>query len=378
MKHRISVILLIVGVMCLPMRFLPPALAQEPLSPAPQVESGKATTGSADHRGQAAPKAAWSRPQQDAGPSATRLIGGEWWRALAHLQHKLQSGLVSAIRGLKAGEALISSAALMGIAFLYGVFHAIGPGHGKTVISSYVLADAATLRRGIMLSFLASVVQALSAITLVCVVVILFRGAGVDIRQMVQRFETVSGLMIFLAGLWLLFLHGRRRLAEARPAMMAFQGGGALSADHGHHHHGYGHHHHHGHHDHDENCGCGHAHMPDPQQVERAGSVREAAAIVLAVGIRPCTGAILLLVFALQQGLFWAGLVGTFAMSLGTAITVSALASLAVGAREAATRFAANRWMAGIYDFAAIVGALLVAAIGLSLFLEALGPAKPF
>jgi hypothetical protein len=54
----------------------------------------------------------------------------------------------------------------------------------------------------------------------------MFKGAGLDIRQMVQRFEAVSGFMIFLAGLWLLFLYARHRLAEARPTLMAFEGGG--------------------------------------------------------------------------------------------------------------------------------------------------------
>ena len=78
--------------------------------------------------------------------------------------------------------------------------------------------------------------------------------------------------------------------------------------------------------------------MPDPRQLEGEWSWRKALPIALAVGVRPCTGAILVLVFAIGQGLMWAGVFATFAMALGTAITVSALAALAVGSRELAMR----------------------------------------
>ena len=61
-------------------------------------------------------------------------------------------------------------------------------------------------------------------------------------------------------------------------------------------------------------------------------------AVVFSVGIRPCTGAILVLVFAVTQGVFWAGVGATFAMALGTAITVAVLATLALGSRELALK----------------------------------------
>jgi ABC-type nickel/cobalt efflux system permease component RcnA len=118
--------------------------------------------------------------------------------------------------------------------------------------------------------------------------------------------------------------------------------------------------------------------MPLAQDLQGAWSLRQAAAIVLAVGIRPCTGAILVLIFALAQSMFWAGVVATFAMALGTAITVSALAVLAVGSRDAAVRFAGSRWTERIYAAAGIGGALFVLAFGVLLLLAALANTTPF
>ncbi len=306
------------------------------------------------------PRAAWGPARENAAPPHSFAPGmnGDWWRAFADLQRSMQLKLAGAIRDLKAGNTALASALLVGIAFLYGVMHAVGPGHGKAVISSYVLADGVTLRRGIILSFLAALVQALTAIAVVWGTMILLKGAGADVRQILQHFEAASGVMIMLAGIWLAALHLQRRLGQRR-AHLSPHG----TADH--------------HTRHDESCDCGHAHIPTPAQVESA-SWSEAAAIVLAIGMRPCTGAILLLVFALSQGLFWAGVGGTFAMALGTAITVSAIACTTVGIREAMTRVATAWWAARLHDIAILAGGLLLAMLGLSLFLDAMGPVRPF
>jgi nickel/cobalt transporter (NicO) family protein len=70
------------------------------------------------------------------------------------------------------------------------------------------------------------------------------------------------------------------------------------------------------------------------------GGWRRGLAAIVAVGLRPCSGAILVLVFALAQGLFWAGVAATFVMGLGTALTVATIATFAVGAKGLARRFA--------------------------------------
>jgi nickel/cobalt exporter len=327
-------------------------------------EVGTATAVGAEQPSVTKDRVAWG-PARDGTwlpPSIAPAMGGSWWRAFIDMQHRLQSRLVGAIRGLKADDPALASALLAGIAFLYGIMHAVGPGHGKAVISSYVLADGATLRRGILLSFVAAFVQALTAIAMVWGAMIVLKGTGADVRQWLQRFEAASGAMIVLAGIWLAARHLRRRLSDGVPALRTAD---AVS--------------HVGHHDsHDETCDCGHAHMPSPGQVEAVRSWSEAVAIVLAIGTRPCTGAILLLVFAIAQGLFWAGVGGTFAMALGTAITVSALACLTVGAREAVARMATAAWAARLHDIAVLAGALLLGVLGLSVFVDAMGPLRPF
>jgi ABC-type nickel/cobalt efflux system permease component RcnA len=279
------------------------------------------------------------------------------------MQQTFRERIVQSVRAMKSGETFGGGLLLVAVSFLYGVFHAVGPGHGKAVISSYVLANGATVRRGVVLSFLAAILQALSAIAIVGVFAIALKAAGVQINQMVQRFETASGVLIALTGLMLLSVYARRRWW---PAAAHAHGGPDHAHDHDHHH------------AHGENCGCGHAHMPDPRDMSRDWSLRHAAAIVLAIGIRPCTGAILVLAFALTQGLFWAGVGATFAMAIGTAITVSVLAVAAVGSRDLALRFAGSRWTTGIYDMAAVGGSLLVVLMGLALFWSSLGPVKPF
>ena len=112
---------------------------------------------------------------------------------------------------------------------------------------------------------------------------------------------------------------------------------------HGHH----THHHRHGHtHVQDEEESVlpwGHAHGPEPEELAGPGGWRRGLSAIVAVGLRPCSGAIIVLVFALSQGLYWAGVASTLVMGLGTAITVSSIASLAVSARSVAKRLATSR-----------------------------------
>ena len=120
--------------------------------------------------------------------------------------------------------------------------------------------------------------------------------------------------------------------------------------------------------------------MVDPRQVAGPFSWRKVMAVVFSVGIRPCTGAILVLVFALTQGLFWAGVAATFAMALGTAITVAVLATLALGSRELALKLGgtSSTWASMVWTTCAIGGATLILLFGLLMFSASLGPARPF
>ena len=254
--------------------------------------------------------------------------------------YRMLSGL---IRAAKAdGSAAYT---LLGVSFLYGIFHAAGPGHGKAVISSYLVANNETWRRGIVLSFASAMLQAFTAIAIVGIAAALLGATAKAMGETVRVIEIVSYALIVLIGLRLLWVKGRaflRLLRGEKPAHHAH--------DHNHHHHDHvhqhGHDHHHGHthshhHDHDEEASAwAHAHAPKPQELTGRHWLRHGLAAIVAVGLRPCSGAIIVLVFALAQGLFWIGVASTFVMGIGTAITVAAIATLAVGARGLAGRLA--------------------------------------
>lgn len=334
-----------------------------------------ATSGPAMAQEQSAPKPAWpSAPQRPNAPAAQPMqTDPQSWSAwLLATQQRLQRQLAASVRELKTGNMWLAGAALIGLSFLYGVFHAAGPGHGKAVISSYVVANRTTVRRGILISFASSAVQALSAIGIVSVLAIGMNAAGLEIREAVRKFEIASAALIILAGLWLLFMQLRRYWSPAPVVQAASLGAQAVAMPHAHDHA------HHDKHNHGEDCGCGHGHMPAAKDLEENWSLRNAAAIILAVGIRPCTGAILVLIFSLTQGMFWAGIASTFAMALGTAITVSALAVLAVGSRETAARFAGSAWADRIYNAAGLAGAVFVVLLGAFLLYAALISPAPF
>jgi nickel/cobalt exporter len=292
----------------------------------------------------------------------------------------------SLIRASKAdGHAAWS---LFGLSFFYGIFHAAGPGHGKAVISSYLVANGETWRRGVVLSFASALIQALVAVVVVGVAAALLNATAATMNNTVNVIETVSYALIIVIGLRLLWVKGRAFFATLRtmhrpaPVGAAVTPPDQLHAHAGHEHHDRRGHHHHGtnghSHDGHVHCEChnhasawGHAHAPEPKELAGPGGWRRGFSAVVAVGARPCSGAIIVLVFALAQGLFWAGVVSTFIMGLGTAITVAAIASIAVSAKSWAARFAETQSgygalaMRGIEVGAAVViiafGTLLLA-----------------
>lgn len=275
--------------------------------------------------------------------------------------YRMLSGL---IRAAKAdGSAAYT---LLGISFLYGVFHAAGPGHGKAVISSYLVANNETWRRGIVLSFASAILQAFTAIVIVGVVAALLGATAKAMGNTVRVIEIVSYALILLIGLRLLWVKGRAFLR----ALLRREGPHAHDHTHGHGHH---HHHHHDHahdHEHDHDASAwSHGHAPEPSELAGVHWLRRGLTAIVAVGLRPCSGAIIVLVFALAQGLFWIGVASTFVMGLGTAITVAAIATLAVAARELAGRLAKAKpgvgviMLRGLETAAALVIVLFGAAL---------------
>lgn len=254
---------------------------------------------------------------------------------------------------------------LIGLSFAYGVFHAAGPGHGKAVISSYMIANETELKRGVLLSFLSSLMQGVVAILLVGAAYLVLRGSSISMTQATHFLEVVSYALIAAFGGWLLFRKLRGMLARRLAPAVAHDHGDSHS--HAHHDHSHDHGHSHGP---GEVCDtCGHAHAPDPSMLKGDRfALREAWSAIVAVGLRPCSGALIVLSFALLNGLYLGGVLSVFAMSIGTAITVSVLATLAVTAKDLAVRYASNGSSAmRISNGIEISGALLVLVLGIVL-----------
>ena len=270
---------------------------------------------------------------------------------------------------------------LLAISFAYGIFHAAGPGHGKAVISSYLIANEETAKRGIALSFVSALMQALVAVLIVGIGAWLLNVTAKTMCGAERVIEIASYALIAAFGARLVWSKGRGLFRAWRPSLAAPDLAVAHAGAHDHHDHDHSRAHSHAHaalaepaaqghaHVHDEHCG--HSHGPTPDQLAGPGGWTRGLSAIVAVGMRPCSGAILVLVFALAQGMFWAGIAASFVMGLGTAITVSAIAIMAVTAKGLARRLAGGREGSGALvmrglEFAA---AALVLLFGIGLLL---------
>lgn len=267
-------------------------------------------------------------------------------------QQQFYRALTSALREMKTEPTKLWL--LVGMSFAYGVFHAAGPGHGKAVISSYMIANEVELKRGVTLSFMSAIMQGITAIIVVGAVYFVLRGTAISMSDATFTLEAASYVLIILFGCWLLWKKIKQWFAPK---------------DQHNHDHSHSHDHNHDHLTPGETCStCGHAHMPDPKSLSGDLTLRQAWSAIIAVGLRPCSGAVIVLSFALLHNLYLGGILSVFAMSIGTAITVSILATLAVTAKNTAVRFANSDQAAmRIGSTIEVLGALLIITLGILL-----------
>jgi ABC-type nickel/cobalt efflux system permease component RcnA len=290
------------------------------------------------------------------------------FRAIAVWQAGFYRDLTATLHAMKSDGS--AGLWLAGLSFLYGILHAAGPGHGKAVISAYVLANRESARNGAVLAMVSALAQAVSAVAMVSIAAILLGATSIAMTRAAALFETGAYALIVLLGLWLV----RRKIADpvlafwreryapvviapasATPIEMAFGGGAAIcrhgvlarpgggAVD----------------------CGCDHAHIAAPELAAGKLDWRKASTAIAAVGFRPCTGALIVLVFALSQGIYMAGVLSAFVMAIGTGVTVASLTLAAVTARSAAMRLARS----GRGETAARVGQLIEAAAAIVVLL---------
>lgn len=270
------------------------------------------------------------RPGTAAPPPATGVVA---W--LLQQQAEFHLALTKAIGTV--GQSPSALLTLLGLAFAYGVIHAIGPGHGKAVIAAYLVSSERAAKRGIALAFGAALVQALIALGIVSVVALILGGTGQQMDNLAHYIGQAGFALIIAMGLHIVWRKGRALLSQ-QPA----------------------------------DCGpdCGHDHGPAPE----SASPGQLALIAIGAGIRPCSGAIILLVFALSKGLYLAGAASVGVMALGTAIGTSAFALLALKAKALSLNLISGRGqlVSKLVLAAEMLAGLVLAGLGLLLLTGAM------
>lgn len=251
-----------------------------------------------------------------------------------------------------------AGAALMGFSLIYGVLHALGPGHGKVVIATFLATHPTKVKTSLQLTLAAAVVQGCVAIALVTVLLGIM---GLSSRQLhLSSFwlEKGSYLLVVALGGWLCWRAAGKILRILRPSRTAVIHR-IIPTDHSH----------------SAECGCGHQHVPDSTMLDRAVSGKTKLVVVLSMGLRPCSGAIMMLLFSKVIGVYLWGVFSALVMAGGTAMTVSAMALLVQASRSLAVKLSRNiptaRWQKVGWSCLSLSGGIVLMALGTMLWLTA-------
>ena len=291
-------------------------------------------------------------------PNTNSLIA-RYLLTIQSIQRGLHTKLSDALRAIQV-DGLWASIILTAFSFLYGVLHAAGPGHGKVIISTYLLSHESQLRRGITLSFAAALAQGLTAVVIVFFAFWLMKLSMLETRGIVNHAEVLSFAMVALVGFYITCMQVqslRRKINISGKAIDNWADGSEK---------------------------CDHNHGPSANELEKELSLRSFIGIILSIGIRPCSGAVIVLLLAFSLGHVVAGLFAVLAMSLGTDIAIALLAAFSVYFRRTAQRIVQSkhhtRHLVGVIPIIlGILGGGLIFIFGLSFFISVLtAPAHPF
>ncbi|SEA90910.1 DUF3299 domain-containing protein [Rubrimonas cliftonensis] len=229
------------------------------------------------------------------------------------------------------------------LSFGYGALHTLGPGHGKAVVISYFVGTGGSLRRGLTMGARIAVFHVLSAVVVVFLLDLAVQqttGAAPSDYRAIRMGSYALVIVIGAVMLW------QAISAMRRPASIA--GGGAHKAHHHEHSHG--------------TSGCA--------ACTASVAPRGSGWVAAAVGVVPCTGALLVMLFGLANDLIWPAIAIVVAISVGMAVAMSLLGMAALWGRGWAERRLApdarrrQRFETG----ARLAGATCVLVVGVLLF----------
>jgi nickel/cobalt transporter (NicO) family protein len=230
-------------------------------------------------------------------------------RAFLTFQREANRMIAQHMRAIRAGETSVPLLVGIGLAFLYGVVHALGPGHGKLVVISYFLSREARIGRGLLMGLQIAIFHVLSAMVVVALADLLLRQAFGGPPAEVAGVRLASYGLIGLIGMVMLGQAARRSWLRRHGVEVSYACCDHGSGPHGHHH-----------------------------ARSEAGARAKEGALSLGVGLVPCTGAVLILLYALANGILLAGVLLVVAIAAGMAITMSVLGVLSVVAHRAVAR----------------------------------------
>ncbi|MEM6466479.1 MAG: hypothetical protein AAF679_08240 [Pseudomonadota bacterium] len=245
-----------------------------------------------------------------------------WTDFIIEFQRRANAQVATHMTAIQRGDDLGAFFLGLSIAFVYGIFHAFGPGHGKFIVMSYFIGRDAHIGRGVLMSAQIAVVHVIAAIVIVWLADVVLRGStGMSLAD-VPGVRAASFLIIAAIGLYMLYQATRAALGYLDPSD-ALHGHSHSGAGHGGHGHGHSHGHSHGTH--------GHGGATEASQTE-------SGLIAFAAGVVPCPGAVLIMLYAVANNMMYPGFLLVGAMSVGIGLTICALGVGAILARQTAMR----------------------------------------
>lgn len=252
--------------------------------------------------GQVAPNpftATDARPRTGFLHAVTSGVSAFFFNTMAPVQKTLNESLAALTRSLQGSRSLGGLLFVMLVSLVYGMFHAAGPGHGKTIVSSFFLANDAKLRHSIVIGYLIAVVHALAALAVVLILYYVIRGLfSAGIEQANHYIQLATFAVIAVLGGFMLF--GRIR-------------------------------------------GTGHHHRLHFEEGGQHGiTMRSLLAIAVPAGAIPCPGAVAVILFALSLHMLGVSVLSVVSISLGMGVTISVTGALVILAKRGAVRVLAG------------------------------------
>ncbi|CAG8999251.1 MAG: hypothetical protein CENE_01220 [Candidatus Celerinatantimonas neptuna] len=244
---------------------------------------------------------------------------------------------------------------LVGLSFIYGIFHAVGPGHGKIVMSSYLSSHRQKLKTSLALTMIAAMAQAIVAVVLVTILRFILTQTAHEVNNNALTIIHLNSLLVVALGIWLAI----QAIRKCFPKPIHYQNFTPIA--------------------HQSpikqplqpvlRCSCGHAHSIAPAQVVKASRWRDYLALILSIGARPCSGALLVLTVSALMNIYWVGVLSAIVMAIGTGLTTSLVAVITVTARGLLIRIYGNQkphpYLSAL---PAAIAALLLIGLGMTLY----------